>query len=285
MALLLAEEPALADVFRYVDREGRIHEVKVADEGSSAPRLPAPSPGADPSPRAERSPGADSLPDAALPWLPAAPSLDYPYAALIREAAALYSLPVELILAVMRVESRFDPDAVSRSGAMGLMQLMPATAEELEVRDPFDPRQNILGGARFLRILVNAFDGDLAGALAAYNAGPGALQRNGGVPPTEETRQYVVKVLSHYHYYLDEGPSAAARAARATQLARAARLKPPARGAEAAHGVEPAARPARGEVTHGTEPASPGDVVAMRRPPPARPPLTSAESSARVRAR
>jgi len=123
----------------------------------------------------------------------------------IREAARLYQLPAPFIRAVMKVESNFNPNVVSRAGAIGLMQLMPRTAANMGVRDPFDPRQNILGGARYLRILANLFGGDLVLTVAAYNAGEGAVQRYSGIPPYSETRRYVRRVLSHYYRYRSGG--------------------------------------------------------------------------------
>ena len=112
----------------------------------------------------------------------------------IVEAAALYKLDPNLIRAIIRAESAFNPFAVSNAGALGLMQLMPAVAEELDVLDPFDPRQNILGGARYLRQLLDRHRGNLNLAVASYNAGPGAVDRYNGVPPYRETRNYVKKV-------------------------------------------------------------------------------------------
>jgi hypothetical protein len=123
------------------------------------------------------------------------------YDAFIREGALLYRLPEAFVRAVMRVESNFYPDAVSHRGAMGLMQLMPGTATAMGVLDAFDPRQNVLGGARFLRVLANSFGGDLVRTIAAYNAGPGAVQRYNGIPPYAETRRYVQRVLTHYYAY------------------------------------------------------------------------------------
>jgi soluble lytic murein transglycosylase-like protein len=119
----------------------------------------------------------------------------------IREAALLYQLPESFIRAVLRVESNFYPDAVSCDGAVGLMQLMPFTAARMGVRDPFDPRENILGGARFLRILANSFNGDLILTVAAYNAGQAAVVKYGGVPPFTETQQYVQNGLRYYYAY------------------------------------------------------------------------------------
>jgi soluble lytic murein transglycosylase-like protein len=122
----------------------------------------------------------------------------------IHQAAALYQIPEELVRAVIRVESGFDPRAVSRTNARGLMQLMPETAERMLVSDVFDPRQNIFGGVRYLRVLANLFNGDIELTLAGYNAGENAVISHGGIPPFEETRQYVVKVLQFYRYYRDQ---------------------------------------------------------------------------------
>jgi soluble lytic murein transglycosylase-like protein len=126
------------------------------------------------------------------------------YNGLIDEAAQLYELPESFIRAVMRVESDFNPMVVSRAGAMGLMQLMPMTARSMGVSDPFDVRQNILGGARYLRILANRFKGDLVLTVAAYNAGEGAVEKYAGIPPYKETQRYVRRVLKHYYAYRTE---------------------------------------------------------------------------------
>jgi soluble lytic murein transglycosylase-like protein len=123
------------------------------------------------------------------------------YDTWIREAAALYQIPEALIRAVIRVESDFDPRAVSPANARGLMQMIPETAERMLVTDVFDPRQNIFGGARYLRVLANTFNGDLALTVAAYNAGEGAVMRHGGIPPYAETQDYVVKVIGYYRQY------------------------------------------------------------------------------------
>ncbi|MCU0540361.1 MAG: transglycosylase SLT domain-containing protein [Desulfobacterales bacterium] len=113
----------------------------------------------------------------------------------IGDAAAAYNLAPGLIRSVIRAESGFRVDAVSRAGAKGLMQLMPETAAELGVSDPFDIRQNIDGGARYLRRMLDRFDGDLRLALSAYNAGPGAVEKYAGEVPYAETRSYVERVL------------------------------------------------------------------------------------------
>jgi soluble lytic murein transglycosylase-like protein len=119
----------------------------------------------------------------------------------IRQAATLYQIPEQLVRAVIKVESDYDPRAVSVAGARGLMQLMPDTADRLQVRDIDDPRENIFGGVRFLRILANDFNGDLELTIAAYNAGGEEVMRAGGIPFIPETRDYVVKVTRFYRRY------------------------------------------------------------------------------------
>jgi soluble lytic murein transglycosylase-like protein len=123
------------------------------------------------------------------------------YEAHVRTAAERYKLPVGLLRAVMTVESGFDRRAESSKGAQGLMQLMPGTARDMFVADPWDPAQNIEGGARYLRILANLYDGDVMKTLAAYNAGPEAVKRAGGVPNIPETQNYVRKVVALYQLF------------------------------------------------------------------------------------
>lgn len=116
------------------------------------------------------------------------------FSELIRQAAERHGVDVRLLEAVIRVESNFEHRARSHKGAMGLMQLMPATARQYAVADPYDPADNIDAGARHLRSLLDRFD--LRLALAAYNAGEGAIRRHGGVPPYPETRAYVARILA-----------------------------------------------------------------------------------------
>lgn len=112
----------------------------------------------------------------------------------VQHYARRYGIPESLIYAVIRAESNFNPYAVSSAGARGLMQLMPSTAVQMDVTDIFDPAQNIAGGSQYLAEMLRMFGNDLDLALAAYNAGPGAVQKHGGIPPYEETRQYVSRV-------------------------------------------------------------------------------------------
>jgi soluble lytic murein transglycosylase-like protein len=122
------------------------------------------------------------------------------YDPLIGDAAANEGVPPALVKAVIAAESAFRSDAVSHKGAQGLMQLMPETAEQMGVENPFEPGQNVRGGTSYLRTLIERY-GDLGRALAAYNAGPTAVDRYGGIPPFRETRDYVDKVLTYYRRY------------------------------------------------------------------------------------
>jgi soluble lytic murein transglycosylase-like protein len=117
---------------------------------------------------------------------------------LVHQVSLEHGLDPKLVDALVRVESGYDPRAISRKGAMGLMQLMPATASRLGVADPFDPEQNIRGGVREFARLVDRFHGNLQLALAAYNAGEGAVSRYRGIPPYNETRNYVSQILTIY---------------------------------------------------------------------------------------
>jgi len=112
-----------------------------------------------------------------------------------------HRLDPALVSAVIKAESDFDPDAISRVGAIGLMQLMPETDQRLEIRDPFDPEENIAGGARYLRYLLDRFNGNLPLALAAYNAGATRVEQYRTLPPIHETRRYVKKVLRFYRLF------------------------------------------------------------------------------------
>jgi soluble lytic murein transglycosylase-like protein len=188
--LMLGPAQAGAREFRYVDRSGKVHKIavrrKTPTRGPSSRVIPRP---------AMETSAQLSLGDP-LPQLALAPS---PLClAAAREAALRYRVPVELVLAVIWVESNFNPNAVSSSGAMGLMQLLPGTARELDVGDPFDARQNTLGGTRYLRSMLDRFDQDVSLALAAYNVGPSVVERWGRVPALPVALSYVGKVLRTY---------------------------------------------------------------------------------------
>lgn len=158
------------------------------------------------------------------------PSSHRAYDQHIGEAAARFNLSVAFVRAVIQTESAFDRLAVSSVGARGLMQLMPATARRFGVRDSFDARQNILGGAQYLRVLLDMFGGDTVLASAAYNAGEGAVRRYAGVPPYAETRGYVRKIHALLAGsggasadFASLTPTAAPRASTPTAVARAAK--------------------------------------------------------------
>jgi hypothetical protein len=127
---------------------------------------------------------------------------------LVRQTADKHQVDPQLVHAIIRVESEYDPNAVSSKGAMGLMQLIPATAQRFGVENPFDPRQNIEGGVNYLKYLLNLFRGDLGLSLAAYNAGENSVLRSGRIPAFSETRNYVRKVT---HLYNSESPAVANR--------------------------------------------------------------------------
>ena len=196
-AVACAALPALpavgrADIYTYTDADGTVHFTN--------------SPGVDKRFRIYIRGNGWQKSQAAPGVTPVAPS-DHDVARFTRydewihDAAALYQIPDQRVRAVMRCESDYDPRAVSVSGARGLMQLMPDTAFVMQVRDIDDPRENIYGGTRLLRVLANEFNGDLELTLAAYNAGDGAVIRFGGIPPFVQTRDYVVNVTRFYRRY------------------------------------------------------------------------------------
>lgn len=120
---------------------------------------------------------------------------------IIRDAADAFGVEFALVKAVIKAESDFNPRAVSTAGAMGLMQIMPANLESFKLADPFNPEQNIRAGTRYLKQMITRYDDDLYLALAAYNAGPSAVDTHGGIPPYAETRTYVDRVLRYYDRY------------------------------------------------------------------------------------
>jgi soluble lytic murein transglycosylase-like protein len=191
VGLLLAPLGAAAgDVYSYVDEDGVVHFSNVPSDRRYR--------------KVNRAKGGTELYKAApqARARPLATSRFERWREQIRGAAEKYKLPEALLLAVMAVESNFDQRALSEKGAMGLMQLMPATARDMFVADAWDPVQNIEGGARYLRVLANQYEGDMVKTLAAYNAGPEAVRRSGGaVPNIPETREYVRKVVALYQTF------------------------------------------------------------------------------------
>lgn len=175
---LAAASPAAADVYQLRGADGTVHFTNAPND-----------------PRYRRM-GYQS--GTAAGWLRFPRGQTAPYRNEITAAAERYGVPHGLVAAVIRAESGFNPKAVSRKGARGLMQLMPSTAATLGVRDSFDPRQNIDGGVRHLRALIDRFPNNLPLAIAAYNAGESAVLAHGGIPPYPETRQYVNRVLRFY---------------------------------------------------------------------------------------
>ncbi len=126
------------------------------------------------------------------------------YSTIINQASRRFGIESSLIKAVIKAESDFDYKAVSRKGARGLMQLMPKTMDQMEVKDPFNPEENIFGGTRYLSLLLERFNNDKKLALAAYNAGPERVEEYQGVPPFPETKSFISKVLNYYFKYKSE---------------------------------------------------------------------------------
>ncbi|HEY4014702.1 MAG TPA: lytic transglycosylase domain-containing protein [Polyangiaceae bacterium] len=192
VAVLTLPATARGDIYTYTDGDGTVHFAN-NPAGDHRYRLfirgngwtkPGVAPGVTPVPPSDRDVARYTRYDG---W--------------IHQAASLYQIPEQLVRAVIRCESDYDPRAVSVSGARGLMQLMPDTASLMLVRDIDDPHDNIFGGVRLLRVLANEFNGDLELTIAAYNAGDGAVIRYGGIPPYQQTRDYVVSVTKYYRRY------------------------------------------------------------------------------------
>ncbi len=163
-----------ADIYRFVDENGVVHFTNVPVEPGFTPII-----------KERRTIFCD----------------ESAYDGIIKKLCRRYTMDTALIKAVIKAESGFDPNAVSKKGAQGLMQLMPHKARELKVLDPFDPQENLRGGISYLRSLLDMFDGNVRLALAAYNAGENEVKRRRGVPPFEETRTYIHKVMRFKNQY------------------------------------------------------------------------------------
>jgi len=176
--LFVGISPAMADIYRYVDANGTVHFTDTPTRGHWDVYLK------------EKPPGG---------------TVSSSYLDLIRRHATFYGLEEALVKAVIKVESDYQPQTVSSKGAQGLMQLIPETARLLEVHNPFDPSENIRGGSAYLRQMLDLFNENLELALAAYNSGPTTVKRYGGVPPYDETRNYIRKVKKYLDYYRQAG--------------------------------------------------------------------------------
>ena len=177
--LLILANGASSDIYRYIDENGVMHFTNAPTASSREFKL-----------------FMKEGPQSSL-------SRNYrkKYDDLISKASERYGISFPLLKAIIKAESDFDPKAVSKKGAMGLMQIMPKNFKLLGLKDPFDPTQNINAGARYFRQLYDRFDGKLALSLAAYNAGPKAVDRYKTIPPYEETEEYVRRVLKFYYNY------------------------------------------------------------------------------------
>ena len=216
----LSALPAHAQIAFYTEADGRrvyINANRPAAPKAPIYRTPAAATPHTPASATEYAPSGYTPDNLAADQPAAAPDASNTTAAaprtldqMVHEVAARYNVDPELVRAVVSTESNWNPHAVSRTGAQGLMQLVPSTAHDLGVRNAFDPQQNLDGGVRYLRMLLERYGGDLDKALAAYNAGPGAVDRAGGVPHIAETESYVRHVTATYnHPYADRAERSA----------------------------------------------------------------------------
>lgn len=211
-ALFLAAGSARADVYRFVDEQGVVHLTNVPTSRSYAkyePSIHGSGKGIQVIARRSSILGLGRREIRYAPTAGGARRGGRPepssYDELIERIARRHGVPAALVKAVVKTESNFQRHAVSSKGAQGLMQLMPATAADLGVRDAFSPEENLRGGTRYLRAMIDRY-GDWKHALAAYNAGPGRVDEYGGVPPYAETREYVERVLHYYRRYDGDSP-------------------------------------------------------------------------------
>jgi soluble lytic murein transglycosylase-like protein len=215
VSLWLWPQEALADVWSYEAPDGTVHFTNIPPKGKAAHKWQTvykSGPGKAQAVSAVLSgasggtkyPGCQPSRADVVPATDRSPERYTRYDAFIAEAAVLYALPQPLLRAIIKAESDYDPKVVSCAGARGLMQIMPEVEKDQRIPDVWDPRANILGGARLLRVLANRFQGDVVLTIAGYHAGAGAVLKYKGVPPYETTQAYVRAVLRHYQQYKDK---------------------------------------------------------------------------------
>jgi soluble lytic murein transglycosylase-like protein len=178
--MIAAATPLYADIFVYADKDGVLHFTNVPTSSQS------------------------SNYKIYIKETPAKPLESYNedlYDHVISEASQTHGVPFSLLKALIKTESDFNPTAISSAGARGLMQLMPENIKTLKIKNPFDPRENVMGGTRYLKQLIDRFNGKLPLALAAYNAGPGVVEKYQRIPPFQETENFVKQVMEYYSMF------------------------------------------------------------------------------------
>jgi soluble lytic murein transglycosylase len=175
--------PVDADIYMYIDRSGVIHFTNVPTNSETDYRI-----------FIKEKPRKFLEPDSGVQY-------EHDFDHYIAEASKKHGVSFPLVKAIIKAESDFNPRAISRKGALGLMQIMPENLEVLQISDPFDPWENIMGGTRYFKMMLKRFNGKLPLSLAAYNAGPTAVDRYQSIPPFKETENYIEKVMMYYYSY------------------------------------------------------------------------------------
>jgi soluble lytic murein transglycosylase len=183
LVLLLYVVPVDADIYMYIDRSGVIHFTNVPTNSETDYRV-----------FIKEKPRKYLGPDSDLQY-------EHDFDHYIAEASKKHGVSFPLVKAIIKAESDFNPRAISRKGALGLMQIMPENLEILQISDPFDPWENIMGGTRYFKMMLKRFKGKLPLSLAAYNAGPTVVDRYQSIPPFKETENYIEKVMMYYYSY------------------------------------------------------------------------------------